>query len=148
MYPIKTKYPSQKPIGFNGTGDNFLRYHPSCVKTPLMQCTDIHAPNNARVCGAPKRQETRSKRLDIIALHLLFCRSVCPHESIHIGIRYRAYTVRGSLCKALLNDLPKLLLSIIGLKYYDMIIPLNELQFKYISKIFYVRIITNAIAAA
>ena len=79
----------------------------------------------------------------------MLCRSVCPHESIHIGIRYRAYTVRGSLCKlSLLNDPPKLLLSIIGLKYYDMIIPLNKPQFKYISKIFYVRIITNAIAAA
>lgn len=46
-----------------------------------------------------------------------------------------------------LNDPPKLLLSIIGLKYYDMIIPLAARQFKYISKIFYVRIVMNAIIA-
>lgn len=30
----------------------------------------------------------------------LFCRSVCPHESIHIGIRCRDSTIRGSLPQA------------------------------------------------
>ena len=134
LYPIKTKNPSQKPIGFNGTGDNFLRYHPSCVKN-ASQCNVLtYAP-----------RITHGIRL----AYLRITRSVCPHESIHIGIRYRTHTACGSLASlSLHNDPPKLLLSIIGLKYYDMIIPLNELQFKYISKIFYVRIITNAIAAA
>ena len=65
-----------------------LRYHPSCVKNYASQCNVLtYAPRITHGSASPLTNEK-------------FCSSVCPHESIHTGIRCRNSTLCGSLLQA------------------------------------------------